>query len=152
MLPPPTNRDWVQEAVAIISKLSGIAVVQCVDAVKQIACREIAPHIGDEIIGDGACFYRTILKVITGNEDNHFVVCLSLTNIMIDPANVLTFGRLIRAGIYYNTDALKAVRSHINRHKLYLGTSWLTKYENIFNCLIGILMCFGSQMKLARHP
>uniref|UniRef100_A0A1X7TMJ6 OTU domain-containing protein n=1 Tax=Amphimedon queenslandica TaxID=400682 RepID=A0A1X7TMJ6_AMPQE len=48
---------------------------------------------------------------------------------MLDPANVLAFGRLVRAGIYYDTDALKAVRSHINRHKLYLETSWSTEYE-----------------------
>ena len=60
MLPPPsTNRDWVQKAVAIISKLSGIA-VERFDAVKQVPCREIAPHIRDEIVGDGACFYRSI--------------------------------------------------------------------------------------------
>uniref|UniRef100_A0A1X7VKI6 Uncharacterized protein n=1 Tax=Amphimedon queenslandica TaxID=400682 RepID=A0A1X7VKI6_AMPQE len=48
VLPPPsTNRVWVQKAVAIISKLSGIAVVQHVDAVKQVPCRKIAPHIRD---------------------------------------------------------------------------------------------------------
>uniref|UniRef100_A0A1X7SMN6 OTU domain-containing protein n=1 Tax=Amphimedon queenslandica TaxID=400682 RepID=A0A1X7SMN6_AMPQE len=129
MLPPPTNRDWVQKAVAIISKLSGIAVVQHVDAVKQLPCREIAPHIRDEIVGDGACFYRTISKAITGTEDNHFAVRMSLINFMLDPAKVLAFGRLVRAGIYYDTDALKAVRSHINRHKLYLETSWSTEYE-----------------------
>uniref|UniRef100_A0A1X7SST5 OTU domain-containing protein n=1 Tax=Amphimedon queenslandica TaxID=400682 RepID=A0A1X7SST5_AMPQE len=130
MLPPPsTNRDWVQKAVAIISKLSGIAVVQHVDAVKQVPCREIAPHIREEIVGDGACFYRTISKAITGTEDNHFAVRMSLINFMLDPANVLAFGRLVRAGIYYDTDALKAVRSHINRHKLYLETSWSTEYE-----------------------
>uniref|UniRef100_A0A1X7U8S3 Uncharacterized protein n=1 Tax=Amphimedon queenslandica TaxID=400682 RepID=A0A1X7U8S3_AMPQE len=36
MIPPPsTNRDWVQKAFAIISKLSGIT-VQRVDAVKQV--------------------------------------------------------------------------------------------------------------------
>uniref|UniRef100_A0A1X7SXU9 OTU domain-containing protein n=1 Tax=Amphimedon queenslandica TaxID=400682 RepID=A0A1X7SXU9_AMPQE len=130
MLPPPsTNRDWVQKAVAIISKLSGIAVVERVDAVKQVPCREIAPHIRDEIVGDGACFYRTISEAITGTEDNHFAVRMSLINFMLDPANVLAFGRLVRAGIYYDIDALKAVRSHINRHKLYLETSWSTEYE-----------------------
>uniref|UniRef100_A0A1X7TAY9 Uncharacterized protein n=1 Tax=Amphimedon queenslandica TaxID=400682 RepID=A0A1X7TAY9_AMPQE len=68
---------------------------------------------------------------------------------MLDPANVLAFGRLIRVGIYYNIDALKAVRSHINRHKLYLGTSWSTEYENIINTVIGILMCLCSLTKLA---
>ena len=56
MLPPPTNRDWVQKAVAIVSKLSGIAVVERVDAVKQVPCREIAPHIRDEIVGIGPAF------------------------------------------------------------------------------------------------
>uniref|UniRef100_A0A1X7U036 OTU domain-containing protein n=1 Tax=Amphimedon queenslandica TaxID=400682 RepID=A0A1X7U036_AMPQE len=48
-----------------------------------------------------------------------------LIYLMLDTANVLAFGRLIRVGIYYNIHALKAVRSH----KLYLGTSWSTEYE-----------------------
>ena len=48
---------------------------------------------------------------------------------MLDPSNILAFGRLIRTGINYDIDALKAVRSHINRRKLYLGTSWSTEYE-----------------------
>uniref|UniRef100_A0A1X7UCG1 Uncharacterized protein n=1 Tax=Amphimedon queenslandica TaxID=400682 RepID=A0A1X7UCG1_AMPQE len=74
---------------------------------------------------------------------------MSLINFMLDPANVLAFGRLVRAGIYYDIDALKAVRSHINRHKLYLETSWSTEYENIPITVIGILMCLGSLMKLA---
>uniref|UniRef100_A0A1X7SZX1 OTU domain-containing protein n=1 Tax=Amphimedon queenslandica TaxID=400682 RepID=A0A1X7SZX1_AMPQE len=130
MLPrPSTNRDWVQKAVAIISKLSGITVVQRVDAVKQVSCREIAPHIRDEIVRNGACFYRTISKAITGTEDNHFAVRMSLINFMLDPANVLAFSGLVPAGIYYNIDELKAVSSHINRHKLYVGTSWSTEYE-----------------------
>ena len=77
----------------------------------------------------GACFCRTISKAVTGNEDNHFAVCMSLINFMLDPANILPFGRLICAGIYYDIDALKAVRSHIDRHKLYLATSWSTEYE-----------------------
>uniref|UniRef100_A0A1X7VCH0 OTU domain-containing protein n=1 Tax=Amphimedon queenslandica TaxID=400682 RepID=A0A1X7VCH0_AMPQE len=75
LLPPAsTNRDWVQKAVAIISKLSGIAVVQHFDAVKQVPGREIATHIQDEIVVDGACFFRTISKAITATEDNHFAV------------------------------------------------------------------------------
>ena len=76
----------------------------------------------------GACFCRTFSKAVTGNEDNNFAVCMSLINFMLDPANVLPFGRLICAGIY-DIDALKAVRSHIDRHKLYLATSWSTEYE-----------------------
>uniref|UniRef100_A0A1X7TW01 Uncharacterized protein n=1 Tax=Amphimedon queenslandica TaxID=400682 RepID=A0A1X7TW01_AMPQE len=64
--------------------------------------------------------YRTISKAITSTEDNHFAVRMSLVNFMLDPANVLAFGRLVRVGINYNIDALKAVKSHINRHKLYL--------------------------------
>ena len=130
ILPPPsTNRDWVQKAVAIISKLSGIAVVERVDAVKQVPCREIAPHIRDEIVGDGACFYRSISKAITGTEDNHFAVRLSLINFMLHPDNVVAFGRFLRTGISYYLDAFKAVKSHINRHRLYLKTSWSTEYE-----------------------
>uniref|UniRef100_A0A1X7UZM6 OTU domain-containing protein n=1 Tax=Amphimedon queenslandica TaxID=400682 RepID=A0A1X7UZM6_AMPQE len=70
--------DWVQKAVAIISKLSGITVVQRVDAVKKVPYREIAPLIQDEIVRDGACFYRTIAKAITGIDDNHFAVRMSL--------------------------------------------------------------------------
>ena len=89
MLPPPsTNRDMVQKAVAIIR----------VYAVKQVPCREIAPHIRDEIVGDGASFYRAISKAIIGTEDNHFAVRMSLINFMLDPANVLAFGRLIHTG------------------------------------------------------
>ena len=130
MLPPPsTNRDWVQKAVAIISKLSGVTVVERVDAVKQVPCREIAPHIRDEIVGDGACFYRSISKAITGTEDNHFAVRMSLINFMLDPANVLAFGRLFRSGINFDIEALKVVKSHINRRRLYLKTSWSTEYE-----------------------
>ena len=130
MLPPPsTNRDWVQKAVAIISKLSGIAVVERVDAVKQVPCREIAPHIRDEIVGDGACLYRSISKAITGTEDNHFAVRMSLINFMLHPDNVVAFGRFLRTGISYDLDAFKAVKSHINRHRLYLKTSWSTEYE-----------------------
>uniref|UniRef100_A0A1X7UQU2 Uncharacterized protein n=1 Tax=Amphimedon queenslandica TaxID=400682 RepID=A0A1X7UQU2_AMPQE len=74
---------------------------------------------------------------------------MSLINFMLDPANALAFGRLILAGIYYDIDALKAVRSHINRHKLYLGSSWSTEYENISITMIGVLMCLGLLMKLA---
>uniref|UniRef100_A0A1X7UAE7 OTU domain-containing protein n=1 Tax=Amphimedon queenslandica TaxID=400682 RepID=A0A1X7UAE7_AMPQE len=123
LLPPAsTNRDWVQKAVAITSKLSGIAVVQRFDDVKQVPCREIATHIWDEIVGDGACFYRTISKAITATEDNHFAVRMSLIHFMLYPANVLAFGRLVCARIYYDIDALKAVKNHTNRHKLYLGT------------------------------
>ena len=45
MLPPPcTNKKWVQEAVAIISKFSRMEVVECKDPVKQIPCSEIAPR------------------------------------------------------------------------------------------------------------
>ena len=57
MLPPPsTNKKWVQEAVAIISKFSGMNVVERKDPVTRIPCSEIAPHIRDEIVGDGAFF------------------------------------------------------------------------------------------------
>uniref|UniRef100_A0A1X7UWQ4 Uncharacterized protein n=1 Tax=Amphimedon queenslandica TaxID=400682 RepID=A0A1X7UWQ4_AMPQE len=38
ILPPSTKRDWVQNAVAIISKLSGMAVVQRNNAIKQVPC------------------------------------------------------------------------------------------------------------------
>ena len=130
MLPPPsTNRDWVQKAVAIISTLSCIAVVERVDAVKQVPCREIAPHIRDEIVGDGACFYRSITKAITGTEDNHFAVRMSLINFMLHPDNVVAFGRFICTGISYDLQAFRAVKSHINRCKLFLETSWSTEYE-----------------------
>ena len=72
--PPSTNRDWV---VAIILKLSGVTVVEHVDAVKQVPCRKIAPHIRDEIV-DVACFYKAISKAITGIQNNHFAVRMSL--------------------------------------------------------------------------
>ena len=127
MLPPPSaNRDWVQKALAIISKLSGVAVVERVDAVKQVPCREIAPHIRDDIVGDGACFYRSFSKAITGTEDNHFAVRMSFINFMLDPAKVFAFGRLIHTGFSYDIEELKAVKSHINS---FLNTSWLTEYE-----------------------
>ena len=130
MLPPPsTNNEWVQEAVALISKFSGIQVVQRKDPVKQIPCSEIAPHIRDEIIGDGACFFRTISKAITGTEDNHFAIRMSLLKFMLDPANVLAFGRFLGKGFTCAEEAQKAVQSHINRKRLYLETSWSTEYE-----------------------
>uniref|UniRef100_A0A1X7UA60 Uncharacterized protein n=1 Tax=Amphimedon queenslandica TaxID=400682 RepID=A0A1X7UA60_AMPQE len=105
-----------------------------------------------------------ISKAITGTENNHFAVHTSLINFMLDPANVLAFSRLVPVGIYYDIDALKAVRSHMNRHKLYLGTSWSTEYDvfaaatifklrlwyfqNIPITVIGILMYLGSLTKL----
>uniref|UniRef100_A0A1X7TBM8 OTU domain-containing protein n=1 Tax=Amphimedon queenslandica TaxID=400682 RepID=A0A1X7TBM8_AMPQE len=73
ILPPPsTNKTWVQEAVAIISMFSGMNVVEHKNPVKRIPCSEIAPHIHDEIVGDGACFFRTLSKAVTGTEANHY--------------------------------------------------------------------------------
>ena len=130
MLPPPsTNEKWVQEAVSIISKFSGMEVVRRKDPVKQIPCSEIAPHIRDKIVGDGACFFRTLSKAITGTEANHYPVRMSLIKFMLHPANVLAFGRFLRQGVNYDKDALKAVTSHINRCRLYAETSWSTEYE-----------------------
>lgn len=130
MLPPPsTNEKWVQEAVSIISKFSGMEVVERKDPVKQIPCSEIAPHIRDKIVGDGACFFRTLSKAITGTEANHYPVRMSLIKFMLHPANVLSFGRFLRQGVVYDIDALKAVTSHINRCRLYAETSWSTEYE-----------------------
>ena len=130
MLPPPsTNEKWVQEAVSIISKFSGMEVVRRKDPVKQIPCSEIAPHVRDKIVGDGACFFRTLSKAITGTEANHYPVRMSLIKFMLHPANVLAFGRFLRQGVNYDKDALKAVTSHINRCRLYAETSWSTEYE-----------------------
>uniref|UniRef100_A0A1X7V9K4 OTU domain-containing protein n=1 Tax=Amphimedon queenslandica TaxID=400682 RepID=A0A1X7V9K4_AMPQE len=92
MLPPPsTNKKWVQEAVAILSNFSGMNVVERKDPVKRIPCSEIAPHICDEIVGDGACFFKTLSKAITGTEANHYAVRVSLTLFILHPENVLAF-------------------------------------------------------------
>ena len=48
---------------------------------------------------------------------------------MLHPDNVVAFGRLIRTGICYDLEAFKAVKSHINRRKLFLRTSWSTEYD-----------------------
>ena len=130
MLPPPsTNKKWVQEAVAIISKFSGMNVVERKDPVTRIPCSEIAPHIRDEIVGDGACFFRTLSKAITGTQANHYAVRVSLLKFMLHPENVLAFGRMLRQGVVYDLDAQKAVTSHINRRRLYSETAWSTEYE-----------------------
>uniref|UniRef100_A0A1X7UY06 Uncharacterized protein n=1 Tax=Amphimedon queenslandica TaxID=400682 RepID=A0A1X7UY06_AMPQE len=34
-------------------------------------------------------------QTISGTEDNHFAVCMSLINLMLDHVHVLAFGRLI---------------------------------------------------------
>ena len=54
---------------------------------------------------------------------------MSLINFMLHPDNVVAFGRFIRTGISYNLQAFRAVKSHINRRKLFLETSWSTEYE-----------------------
>ena len=41
----------------------------------------------------------------------------------------VAFGRFIRTGISYDLQAFRAVKSHINRRKLFLETSWSTEYE-----------------------
>uniref|UniRef100_A0A1X7VM41 OTU domain-containing protein n=1 Tax=Amphimedon queenslandica TaxID=400682 RepID=A0A1X7VM41_AMPQE len=104
-------------------------VVERNNPVKRIPCSEIAPHIHDEIVGDGACFFRTLSKAVTGTEANHYVVCVSLIKFMLHPANVLAFGRLLRQSVAYDIDAQKAVTSHINRSRLYSETAWSTEYE-----------------------
>ena len=55
MLPP----DW---AVAVISKLSGVTVIQLVDAVKQVPCREIALILGMRSLVMGHAFIGHIQK------------------------------------------------------------------------------------------
>uniref|UniRef100_A0A1X7V5W8 OTU domain-containing protein n=1 Tax=Amphimedon queenslandica TaxID=400682 RepID=A0A1X7V5W8_AMPQE len=130
MLPPPsTNKMWVQKAVAIISKFSSMNVVERKNPLKQIPCSEIAPHIRDEIVGDKACFFRTLSKAITGTEANHYAVRVSLINFMLHPENVLASGRILCQGVVYDIDAQKAKTSHINKCKLYSETAWSTEYK-----------------------
>ena len=130
LLPPPsTNKEWVQKAVAMISKYSGLLVFERNDSLKEIPCSEIAPHIRDVIIGDGACFFRAISKAITGTENNHFAIRKSLVNFMLDPANVIFFGNFFIRDFKCAEDAKKALMSYVNRSKMLQKTSWATEKE-----------------------
>lgn len=155
---PSSDKVWMQEAQNVIYRYSGVSLVQCQELVEQVPCSELLPHIGDQVIGDGACLFRAISKSITGTQDNHYALRLAVVNFMVHPDSVVAIGRFLCGSHIVSVDiAHDAVESYTTGSNMRDERTWGTEKElsviaSMFQATVNVFGTYPSKHNWQAYP
>ena len=102
--------------------------------VRHVCCDEIAPHTRDNILGDGNCLFRAILKELTGTEENHTAVRHAALAYLHPNPSLISYGALT-LNIDSCTDPVRQAQLQEEAVSRYISThhmetcGWGTDFE-----------------------
>ena len=118
-------------AALLMQDYTGKSVNGGTDPLVTIKHPMIFPYICHKIKGDGNCFYRAISKAVTGTEENHMPVRLTICAFMTNPANAFQlFNQLLPNVPNLTRDsAVNRMKMHLLDKKLDQFGTWATETE-----------------------
>ena len=152
--PLPTP-EWKTNAGTILQQWSGLPLITEPESDVEIVRSEILPHVCDSIIADGNCLFRALSKEITGTQENHRAVRLSIIKFMLEPLNALEFARMLfSTAPDPEVSPLVLITSYIE-HTQMCRSAWGTDREirmaaTLFQSDILVFSEFGPECKWSR--
>ena len=119
----------MNSAALLMQDYTGECVRVGTDPLKTIKHPEIFPYVCYKIKGDGNCFYRAISKAVTGTENNHMPVRLTICAFMISNAFELSNLLLPDMSNVTHDSAVTAMKAHFLDKKLDKFGTWATENE-----------------------
>ena len=120
---------WMNSAALLMQDYTGECVRVGTDPLKTIKHPEIFPYVCYKIKGDGNCFYRAISKAVTGTENNHMPVRLTICAFMISNAFELSNLLLPDMSNVTHDSAVTTMKAHLLDKKLDKFGTWATENE-----------------------
>ena len=147
---PLPTQEWRADAVAAIKSWSKCKVhVELNPKLNIMPCAEIAPHIRDCVSADGHCFFRSLSKEITGNENNHKAVRLAIVNfVMHKECASRLVNHLSEEHRDTSCSSVEVMTRYVNNCQMD-KCAWATEFEifaaaTLFQCKIHVFSYFGS--------
>ena len=148
---PLPSPEWMLNVCSVLAKLSDLPLILDSEPINETTCSEISPHVRDTILPDGNCLLRALSKEVTGTQENHRAVRLSIIAFMLEPLNAIEFASvLLGRAPDADVSPLSLIVSYIERTKVCSNAAWGTDKEMIvaatlFQTDILVFSQFGSK-------